>query len=121
VGGAVGLVAGAVVGAAAGHAIGEKVNPTQEAEYWRSNYTTEPYYSSMYTYEDYDPAYRVGYEGYARYQGRSFDEVERDLEVDYNRAKGKSRLSWEHAKQATRRAWDRLTGHRQDDDLSSSH
>ena len=120
VGAAVGLVAGAVVGAVAGHAVGEKVNPTREAEFWRSNYQNEPYYSDAYTYEDYDPAYRVGYEGTTRYAGKRFDDVERDLEVDYNRAKGKSKLQWEHAKTATRRAWDRVTGGDRNDDLSNS-
>ena len=119
VGAAAGLVAGAVVGAVAGHAIGEKLNPTKEAAYWRNTYQSEPYYTEGYTYDDYDPAYRVGYEGTARYAGKSFSDVERDLEVDYNRAKGKSRLQWEHAKTATRRAWDRVAGDR-DNDVSNS-
>lgn len=110
IGTAAGLVVGAVVGAAAGHAIGEKVNPTAEVNYWRTNYSKEPYYSSGYSFDDYRPAYRVGYEGYGRYQGRSFDDVQRELETDYNVGKGKSKLSWEDAKVAARRAWERVSG-----------
>lgn len=107
VGAAAGLVVGAVVGAVIGHKVGEKVNPTKEGEYWRSNYMKEPYFNSAYTYDDYDPAYRTGYEGLSRYQGRTFEQSEKDLEAEFNRNKGNSRLSWDHARHATRSAWNR--------------
>lgn len=110
VGAVVGLAAGAVIGGLAGKAVGEAVNPTEEALYWRESYVAEPYYNTMYTYDDYSPAYRVGYEGFERYSGKTFEESEKDLEQDFNRIRGKSKLAWRDAKEATRSAWDRLTG-----------
>ncbi len=107
-GAAVGLVAGAVVGGLAGKAIGEEVNPTREEEFWRDAYKAEPYYDSAYNYADYSPAYRTGYEGFRRNAGKSFEEMEQDLNQDYQHSHGKSRLSWEQARPAARSAWTRL-------------
>ncbi len=109
-GAVVGLAAGALAGGLAGKAIGEAVNPTEETLYWRESYQNEPYYNVMYTFDDYDPAYRAGYEGYNRYYGKTFDEAEKDIEQDFNRIRGGSRLSWRDARAAARSAWDRLTG-----------
>ena len=61
-----------------------------------------------HSYDDYAPAYRVGYEGAGRYAGRRFDEVETDLRRDYDSVRGSSKLSWEKAKSAARAAWDRI-------------
>lgn len=112
VGGPVGMAAGATIGAVAGglagKGVGHMVNPAEEAAYWSSNYQTQPYYSPGYTYEDYGPAYELGYTGRSRYAGRRYDEAENDLRDDWDRLKGKSRLTWEQAKSATRAAWDRV-------------
>ena len=110
VGGAVGAAVGAVAGGLAGHAAGEAVNPSVEDIYWRQAHIREPYYRKDFTYDDYGPAYRTGYEGAGRYHGQSrrFDDVEPELRGDYERLKGKSRLAWEDAKAAARAAWDRV-------------
>lgn len=108
VGTALGAAVGAVVGGLAGKGIAEMIDPTAEEAYWRENYDTQPYYESTYTYEDYHPAYRTGWEGRGRYEGRSFDEVERDLAADYNRYRGNSRLDWDRNRPAARAAWDRF-------------
>jgi len=108
VGAAVGLAAGAVVGGLAGKAGGEAVNPTREDAYWRENYSSRPYFEQNLAYEDYQPAYRTGFEGYTRYRGKRFDEIEADLQRDYARVRGKSRLQWEKAKAAARDAWHRV-------------
>jgi len=108
VGTAVGAAAGAIVGGLAGKAAGEAIDPTVEAAYWEENYVREPYYESGYTYDDYSPAYRTGYLGRAQFRDRTYGEVERDLEAEYNRSKGASQLEWEQAKHATRAAWDRI-------------
>ena len=70
----------------------------------------EPYYSTDYTYDDYAPAYRTGYEAAGRYQGQNkrFDDLEPELRANYERIKGKSRLAWENAKDAVRAAWHRV-------------
>jgi hypothetical protein len=111
VGGPVGMAAGAAIGAVAGgmagKAAGRVVNPEEEATYWRNAYQSAPYYSPGYTYDDYGPAYELGYNGRARYPGK-FDSVEGDLSDQWNQVKGKSRLSWDQAKSATRAAWDKV-------------
>jgi hypothetical protein len=106
----VGAAIGAVVGGKAGHNVGEKVNPTTEEGYWRDNYSSRPYINRSYTFDDYAPAYRTGWESRGRFAGRRFDEVESDLGRDWDRMKGTSRLKWEEAKLAVRDAWDRVDG-----------
>ena len=108
VGTLVGSAAGAIAGGLAGKAVAEHYDPTAEEAYWRDAYEREPYYQSGMTYDDYDPAYRLGWESRGRYSGRRFEDVETDLGRDYESRRGKSRLSWDHAKHATRSAWDRV-------------
>jgi len=109
VGTVAGAAIGAVVGGLAGKAVAEKIDPTIEEAYWRENYTSRPYVSKSYTYDDYGPAYLYGVDNYAKYRGRKFDDVEADLSRDWQRAKGKSRLTWEEAKFATKDSWQRLS------------
>lgn len=108
VGTVIGAAVGAIVGGLAGKAAGEMINPTVEDAYWRDQYAREPYTDGSLSYEDYSPAYRTGYEGRTRYPGRTLDEVQSDLQTDYDRARGKSSLSWDQGKTAARAAWDRL-------------
>jgi hypothetical protein len=109
VGTVVGAALGAVAGGLAGKGIAEMIDPTVEDAYWRDAYSSRPYYTSDYTFDDYGPAYRHGYTSYPRYEGRSFDEVESDLSRDWNQAKGRSRLEWDRAKYAVRDSWDRVS------------
>ncbi|MEO8747091.1 MAG: hypothetical protein ABI379_05500 [Rhodanobacter sp.] len=104
----VGGAIGAIVGGLAGKGVGEAVNPTVEDAYWRENHTDEAYYNDQYKYDDYAPAYRVGYENRARYADRTWDQAEPDLRADWDRNKGRSRMEWNDAKHATRAAWDRV-------------
>ncbi len=108
VGTVIGAAVGAVVGGLAGKAAGEAIDPTVEAAYWEKTYSTEPYFQSGYTYDDYSPAYRTGYLGRSQFKGKTWDQAERDLETEYNRAKGASKLQWDHAKHATKAAWHRI-------------
>ena len=104
----VGAAAGAFAGGLAGKAVAEHFDPTAEEAYWRQNFERESYYQKGMTYEDYSPAYQLGWESRAVYAGRRFDDVENDLARDYESRRGKSKLSWDHAKHATRSAWDRV-------------
>lgn len=109
IGAVVGSVIGSVAGGLAGKSAAEKVNPTIEDEYWRNNYVTQPYMEPGRQYEDYQPAYRTGYEGYNRYSesGKSYEEVEPELQSDYEKSHSGMGLNWEKAKHATRDAWQR--------------
>jgi hypothetical protein len=108
VGTVVGAAVGAVVGGLVGKGVAEQINPTVEEAYWRDNYATRPYVAPGTSHDDYGPAYQLGWESRGRYRGKKFDEVEKDLGSDWERAKGKSRLSWDQARKASRDAWDRI-------------
>jgi len=110
IGGAVGAAVGAVVGGLAGKSVAEQINPTQEDAYWRENHSNEPYYDRNYSYDDYQGAYRTGYEGFGRFgtSGKRYEEIEPELRRDYERNYSGSRLSWDKARAATRAAWHRL-------------
>lgn len=79
----------------------------REDSYWQAAYSRECYYSPPLDYEDYAPAYCVGYIGFAQYGG-TFDDAEKSLWANWERIKGDSRLTFEQARLAMRAAWDRL-------------
>lgn len=81
---------GAVVGGLAGKGVAEMIDPTAEEAYWAQNYEREPYYERGYSFTDYHPGYRTGWEG------------------DYARNRGQSRLEWEKNRHAARAAWRRF-------------
>ncbi len=109
VGAVIGAVAGGAAGGGVGHVVAENINPTVEDAYWRGEHRNRPYYEAGRTYEDdYQPAYRYGWETRARHSGRRFDEAESDLRQGWEKEKAKSRLGWDKARHATRDAWDRL-------------
>jgi hypothetical protein len=112
VGAVVGGAIGAVAGGAAGHAGGEALDPTVEDAYWRENYSRRPYAVTGKPYDEYQPAYKYGWESAARpdYRNRRFEEVEGDLERGWERAKGSTRRQWYEVKDATRDAYNRVRG-----------
>jgi hypothetical protein len=104
----IGGAIGAVAGGAAGHAAGEAIDPTGETEYWKHEYTTRPYYDKSRTWDDYEPAYRYGWESRGRFRDRQWDDkMENDLKSGWETAKGKSAMTWDHAKDAVRDSWNR--------------
>jgi hypothetical protein len=107
-GAAIGAAVGAVAGALGGKAIADRINPDAEQEHWRQNYSTRPYVASGATYDDYGPAYKLGYERYADYHGRPFEEAEPELQRDWDTQRGTSRLAWNDARHATRDAFNRV-------------
>ena len=109
VGTAVGAAVGAVVGGLAGKGVAETIDPTREDAFWRENYDRRPYASGS-SFDDYGPAYAYGVGSYSRFGDRgSFDQVESDLSRGWNTARGKSNLTWDRARHATRDAWNRLS------------
>lgn len=83
------------------------VDARQEDAFWQRVYWQERYYSPGLDYEDYAPAYCVGYIGYAQYGG-SYDDAEKSLCANWLRIKGDSRLSLDDARKAMRAAWERM-------------
>ena len=106
VGAVAGAVVGAVVGGLGGKAAAEAINPTAEEAYWRDQYTKEPYYQAGRSYEDYAPAYRLGYLGRSNASG-SFDDAQDHLSASWTGQRDRSTLSWQEAQAASRAAWQR--------------
>jgi len=108
VGTVVGAVTGGVIGAKAGDSIAEAVNPTEYQDHFKNTYRERPYYNASREWNDYEPAYKYGYDTYGQYRGQKFEDVESDLERNWNQAKAKSRLEWNEAKGAVRDGWHHI-------------
>ena len=101
IGALVGGAIGAVAGGAAGHVAGERIDPTGEEEYWKSQHNSTEW-------NDYGPAYKYGWESRMQHGERQWDNrLEDDLKSGWDKVKGTSALTWDKAKSATRNAWDR--------------
>lgn len=108
VGVAAAAIGGAIAGGYAGKAAAELIDPTAHDAYWRENHPAQPYAMGM-PFEDYQAAYRLGYESYHRHAGRTFEEAEADLRAEYEASGG--RVAWDQAVPATRAAWNRVAEH----------
>lgn len=104
-----GLATGALAGGLIGKAAGEAVDPTFEDAYWREHHSTQAHGISA-SYEDYEPAYRAGYEAYGRFSDRKYEDVEDDIRAHYQ--SHRAGLPWDKAQHAVRAAWDRAHEHR---------
>lgn len=104
----VGGTVGTVAGAAAGKDVAERVDPTGETEFWRTEYAARPYYDRSYDYQDYGPAYRYGNELRNSPEAREWNpSMESRAREGWDRVKAESRLGWDKAKDAVRDAYDR--------------
>jgi hypothetical protein len=114
VGGPVGAVVGAAIGAVSGGLLGkntaEVIDASREDEHWRENHASRPYIEPGKTYDDYAPAYKTGYEAFDRHadSGKTFEEIEPELQSEYIKTHGNMGLSWDKAKPAAQDAYLRL-------------
>lgn len=76
----------------------------QHDAYWRATWASEAYARADCDYEDYAPAYCVGYVGHAQYGGAWRDAVP-SLRANWERIKGGSRLTADEALLAAQAAW----------------
>ena len=85
------------------------VYPRKESAYWRKQHTKEPY-AKNYSYNQFEHAYRTGYDAFLKYPGKRFDEVEESVAADYEQAKPASALPWDTVRPAASAVFDRLGG-----------
>ena len=85
------------------------VDQEKEAAYWREQHPKQPY-AKNYSYEQFEHAYRTGYDSFSKYPGQRFDEVEESVAADYEQAKPASALPWDTVRPAVSAVWDRLGG-----------
>jgi hypothetical protein len=108
IGAAVGAVAGGIVGGLLGKKVGHTQDARFEDSYWNARFHTRPYVVADTTFEDYQPAYRYGFEARLAHEGRRFDDIEPELRDGWEKARGESRLTWGEARPAVRDEWDRM-------------
>jgi hypothetical protein len=110
IGAVIGGVLGAVAGGIGGSAVGESISAGSEDDFWRGQHARQAYATPSDDYEDFRPAYRVGYEGYSSLGSseRTFEECEAILRRNYEGTSPAPRLSWEKTRPAAQAAWHRL-------------
>ena len=89
-----------------GRSFSQEVDPNEDA-YWREEYSLRPYFRAGRSYEDYEPAYRLGYRAAEVHRGTYDDELDEDLRIQYDQRRGKSKLDWDEASSAVRDAFTR--------------
>lgn len=109
-GGVVGAILGGIGGGYAGKGIAEAIDPTDENAYWREEYRNRPYVDDTLAYEEYEPAYRYGWEARCQAGDRDcrFEDFEPSLGERWDDQRGKSSLEWEQARPAAEDAWRRV-------------
>lgn len=86
--------------------VGEAVDPGED-EYWRDVYEEWPYYRDDFTYEDYEPAFRLGYNAGSAHRRPYDDNIAAELQARYEQCCSGSPLRWEDARHAVRDAYRR--------------
>ena len=97
-----------LLGAKAGDSIAEAVNPTDYEDHFKNTYQERPYYKSGREWNDYEPAYKYGYDTYGQYRGQRFEDVEPQLERNWTSTRNDSRLEWNEAKGAVKDGWHHI-------------
>jgi hypothetical protein len=114
IGMAIGAIAGGITGGLIGHGIGEAVDPTEEEDYWRENFTGRDYVNEGDTFDDHRDSYAFGTHA-ANQSDQPFDKNEPVLAKAYtehttNQAdgRGKAYRNWDDARPAVKDAYDRV-------------
>lgn len=94
-----------------GRTTGTRAFDTYDRDF-RNDYQTR-YANLGGRYEDYQPAYRYGYDlaNNPRYKGRDWNSIEPDVRRDWDSRYGSSGQStWDKMKDSVRYGWDKVTG-----------
>jgi hypothetical protein len=88
---------------------GGGVDPEKEAAYWREQHPKQPYAANS-SYEQFEHAYRTGYNSFLQHRGKKFEEIEGEIALNYEKAKPGSALPWDTVRPAVNLVWERMTG-----------
>jgi hypothetical protein len=106
---AIGAAAGGALGAVIGDRASEAVDGRHDLGHFQQIFHAMPYFVEGAGWGDYAPAYRYAIDAHARHDGRSFDQVEPQLQEGWEAAEHfGSRLDWNRAQPAMRHAWESL-------------
>ena len=103
---AVGAAAGSILGAGAGDSLAEVVNPTAYEDYWKDHFLKASYYTAGREWSDYQPAYKLAHSAHDTNRGRTFDDIEDELQRKWDDTRGGSRLTWVDARGAVQDGWN---------------
>ena len=79
-----------------------------ELDYWRAHYPNAPFCRPGLSYEDYEPALKLGINAFLHGQVELFELHGEDLAEAYYRTRGRSPLDWNEAQPAAAAAWRRM-------------
>jgi hypothetical protein len=82
-----------------------KLGSYDYSRHFEDSFRNSPFFRSGSEWQDYEPAYRHGYESYDRHRGKRFDEVESELAQSWNTTHRGSKLGWQEAREAVRDGW----------------
>jgi hypothetical protein len=84
---------------------------SEEDTWWRANFGSQPY-AVGHEYEEFQPAYRYGFESARKHSGGTWHDTEESLRTGWDRFEGKRAggAAWENIKDAVKDAWHRVTG-----------
>jgi len=95
-----------ITGEPGSHPVGTGVGATGGALAGAAAYEREPYYEAGRSYDDYAPAYELGWSGRAAGHDE-FASVEPTLAREWEARRGASTLDWTRARPASQAAWER--------------
>ena len=61
----------------------------------------------MLEFDTFQPAYRYGGEAEANYPGKTFEQIEGDLRIDWEKSQANAGMKWDRARDAVRDAHER--------------
>ncbi|MGE0753974.1 MAG: hypothetical protein AB7L92_02305 [Alphaproteobacteria bacterium] len=111
----VGGIIGAITGALAGEGIGDTFISDDDTDerYYRSEHANRPYAANR-PYENYRSAYMYGSYAGNRHYGKRYEDVEPQLQKEWNDYRGQKDLGWDEASPAVRESFHRTSSLRKE-------
>ena len=76
-----------------------------EDAYWQTQFSKETYYAAGRGYDQYRPAYEMGWSAALAYPDAQFGDVAQHLEMQWSSRKSTSLLPWREVQTAVKQAW----------------
>jgi hypothetical protein len=86
-----------------------KIDPQTESAYWREQHAKQSYAGSG-TYNQFEHAYRTGYDAFLKHSDKKLPDVEEIVANDYEQAKPGAALPWDTVRPAVSAVWERMAG-----------
>ncbi|HEY4664695.1 MAG TPA: hypothetical protein VIG85_06900 [Comamonas sp.] len=77
-----------------------------ENDYWHAHFSRESYYVQGRGYDQYQPAYQLGWKYALQHPDASFQDFAQEMESDWIHQRSSSLLPWREVEGAVRQAWE---------------